>query len=93
MSKKMTRDSPVEHSFKNKSTAKTALPLAPILLVQNFVEARVAGVEMTATVVGTCKGSLNQSLGCSGKTLRCSSQYSASTEMECSSRNFCRVLR
>ena len=63
------------------------------LLVQNSVEARVAGVEMTAAAVGTCKESLNRSWGCSGKILRRSSQYSASTEMECSSENFDKVSR
>ena len=46
MSEKMTRDSPVEHSFKNKGTAKTqTLPLAPILLVQNSADVGEAGVE------------------------------------------------
>ena len=39
MSEKMTKISPVEHSFKNKGTAKTQpLLLVPILLVQNFIE-------------------------------------------------------
>ena len=90
----MTGGSTVEHSFKNKGTVKTqALPLVPILLVQNFIEVGVAGVEMTVAAVGTYKESLNRSWGCSDKTLRCSSQYSASTEMECSSGNFSRVLR
>ena len=80
----MIEISPVEHFFKNKGTAKTqALLLASILLVQNSIEVEEAGAGMTATAVGTCKESLNQSWGCSGKTLRRSSQYSASTEMEC----------
>ena len=58
----MTGGSPVEHSFKNKGTVKTQpLPLALILLVQNFTEVRVAGVEMIAAAIGTCKGSLNRS--------------------------------
>ena len=52
------------------------------LLVQNFVDAREAGVEGIMTATGTYKKSLNQSWGCSSKTLQCSSQYSASTEME-----------
>ena len=64
-----------------------------ILLVQNFVEAGEARVGMTAATIRTCKGSLNQSWGYSDKTLRRSSQYSASTEMECSRKNFSRVLR
>ena len=94
MLEKMIEISPVEHSFKNKGTAKThALPLAPILLVQNSVEVGEAGAGLTAVTVGTCKESLNQSWGCSGKTLRRSSQYSASTEIECSSKNFGRVSR
>ena len=68
---KMTGVSPVEHSFKNKGTAKTqrAFPLAPILLVQNSTEIRVARVEMIAAAIGTCKGSLNWSWEYSGKTL------------------------
>ena len=79
----MIGDSPVEYSFKNKGPVKTqALPLAPILLVQNFADAEEAGVEGITATIGTYKGSLNQSWGCSGKTLRRSSQYSASTEME-----------
>ena len=83
MLKKVARDSPVEYSFKNKDLAKTqALPLAPILLVQNSIDAGEAGVEEIASTVGTCKESLNQSWGCSDKILRRSSQYSASTEME-----------
>ena len=46
MSEKVTGDSPVEHSFKNKGTAKThALLLASILLVQNSTDAGEAGVE------------------------------------------------
>ena len=56
MSEKMTEDSPVEHSFKNKGTAKTrSLPLAPILLVQNSTEVGVAGVEMTAAATGPAR--------------------------------------
>ena len=67
----MIGDGPVEHSFKNKGMAKThVLPLAPILLVQNFTEAGEAGAEMTAAATGICKESLNRSWGCSGKTLR-----------------------
>ena len=94
MSEKVIEDSPVEHSFKNKDTAKTQiLPLAPILLVQNFTDVGEGGVEITVATAGTCKGSLNQSWGCSGKTFRRSSQYSASTEMECSNENFNRVSR
>ena len=58
----MTRDGPVEHSFKNKGTAKTqALPLAPILLVQKSVGVGEAGVEGVAVAAGTCKESLNRS--------------------------------
>ena len=83
MSKKMIEDSPVEYSFKNKDPAKIqTLPLASILLVQNSVNTGEARVEGITAAVGTCKKSLNQSWGCSGKTLRCSIQYSASTEME-----------
>ena len=94
MSEKMTEGSPVEHSFKNKGIAKTqALPLAPILLVHNSVEVGEAGAGMTASAVGTCKGSLNRSWGCSDKTLRCSCQFSASTKMECLNENFSRVFR
>ena len=52
------------------------------LLVQNSVDAEEAGVGRITTAVGTCKESLNRSWGCSEKILRCSSQYSASTEME-----------
>ena len=63
------------------------------VLVQNSIEVGEAGAGMTAAAIETCKESLNQSWGCSGKTLRCSSQYSASTEMDCSSRNFGRVSR
>ena len=82
MSKKMVGDSLVEYSFKNKGPAKTqALPLASILLMQNSIDTGEVGVEEIATAVGTCKESLNQSWGCSGKTLRRSSQYSALTEM------------
>ena len=46
MSEKMTGDSPIEHPFKNKGTAKThaALPLASILLVQNSTDIGEAGV-------------------------------------------------
>ena len=94
VSEKMTGGDPVERSFKNKGTAKTQpLPLAPIMLVQKSAGIGEAGVEGVAVIVGTCKGSLNQSWGCSGKTLRCSSQFSASTRIECSNKNFCRVLR
>ena len=95
MSEKMTEISPIEHSFKNKGTTKTQrpLPLAPILLVQNFIEVGEAGAGMTAAAVGTCKESLNRSWGCSGKTLRRSSQFSTLTRMECLNRNFSRVLR
>ena len=53
-----------------------------VLLVQNSVDAEEAGVEGITATVGTCKESLNRSWGCSGKTFRCSSQYSALTEME-----------
>ena len=74
MSERMTEDSPVEHSFKNKGTAKTqTLPLASILLVQNSADVGEAGVERIASTIGTCKESLNQSWGCSGKTSRRSS--------------------
>ena len=84
----------VEHSFKNKGAAKTqALPLAPILLVQKSACAGEAGVGEAAVAAGTCKGSLNRRWGCSGKTLRRSSQFSASTRMECSNGEFSRVLR
>ena len=83
MSKKMIGDSPVEYSFKNKGPMKiVALPLAPVLLVQNSADAREAGVEEITIVVGTSKKSLNRSWRCSGKIFRGSSQYSASTEME-----------
>ena len=83
MSKKMTGDSPIEYPFKNKSPAKTQpLSLVPILLVHNFIDAGEAGVEGITAATETCKESLNQSWGCSGKTLRRSSQYSASIEME-----------
>ena len=65
----------VERSFKNKGTVKTQpLPLAPILLVQKPACVGEAGVEEVAVAVGTCKGSLNRRWGCSGKTLRRSSQ-------------------
>ena len=94
MSEKMIGISPVEHSFKNKGTAKThALPLAPILLVQKSAGVGEAGAGMTAAAIETCKESLNRSWGCSGKTLRRSSQFSASTKMEYSNENFSRVLR
>ena len=77
MSEKMTEISFVEHSFKNKGTAKThLLPLAPILLVQNSIEVGKAGAGMIAAATGTCKESLNWSWRCSDKTLRRSSQYS-----------------
>ena len=83
MSKKMIGDNLVEYSFKNKGPAKThTLPLVPILLVQNSTDVREARVEGIAFAIGTCKESLNRSWGCSGKTLQCSSQYSASTKME-----------
>ena len=57
----MTKDNPVEYSFKNKDTAKiqAPLPLAPILLVQNSADAGEAGVEGIASTVGTYKRSLN----------------------------------
>ena len=95
MSEKMTEIGPVEHSFQNKGTAKTQppFPLAPILLVQNSVEVGEAGARMTAATVRTCKESLNRSWGCSSKTLRRSSQFSASTKMERSNENFSRVVR
>ena len=87
-------DGSVEHSFKNKDAAKVQpLPPTPILLVQKSACAGEAGVEEAAVAVGTCKGSLNRRWGCSGKTLRCSSQFSASTRMECSNGEFSRVLR
>ena len=83
----------VEHSFKNKGTAKVyALLLAPILLVQKSACAGEAGVGEAAVAVGTCKGSLNRRWGCSGKTLRRSSQFSSSTRMECSNGEFSRVF-
>ena len=60
MLKKMTGDSPIEYSFKNKGPAKTqALPLASILLVQNFTNVEEAGVEGITVTVGTYKESLN----------------------------------
>ena len=66
----MTGGGPVEHSFKNKGTAKTQpLPLASILLVQNFADTGEAGVEGIASTIGTYKESLNRSWGYSGKTL------------------------
>ena len=81
--KKMTGDSSVEYSFKNKGPAKTqALPLVPILFVQNSIDVGEAGVEGITAAAGTCKESLNRSWGCSDKILRCSSQYSVSTKME-----------
>ena len=74
MSEKMVGDSPVEHSFKNKGTAKAhALPLVPIMLMQNSTDIGEARVEMTAAAAEICKRSLNQSWGCSDKTFRCSS--------------------
>ena len=83
----MIEDNLTEYSFKNKGTAKTqTLSLASILLVQNFTDAGEAGVEEIASAIETCKRSLNQSWGYSGKTLRCSSQYSASTEIEYSNK-------
>ena len=94
MSEKMTRGGPVERSFKNKGTAKVqALPLVPIMLVQKFACVGEAGVEGVTVTAGTCKESLNRSWGCFGKTLRRSSQFSASTRMECSNRNFSRAFR
>ena len=94
MLEKMTGISPVEHSFKNKGTTKTqALLLASILLVQKSIDVGEARVEGVAVVIGTCKESLNRSWGCSGKTLRRSSQFSVSTRMECSNENFCKILR
>ena len=49
MLEKMIGIGPVDHSFKNKGTAKTRpLPLAPILLVQNPVKVGEAGAGMTA---------------------------------------------
>ena len=90
MSEKITGGGPIERSFKNKGTVKTqALPLAPILLVQKSAYAGEAGV---AVATGTCKRSLNRRWGCFGKILRHSSQFSASTRMECSNKNFSRVL-
>ena len=64
-----------------------------ILLVQKSACAGEAGVEEAAVAAGTCKGSLNRRWGCSGKTLRRSSQFSASTRMERSNGEFSRVLR
>ena len=64
----------------------STLSLASILLVQNSTDAGEAGIEEIAAAIGTCKKSLNQSWGCSGKTLRRSSQYSASTKMKHSNR-------
>ena len=94
MSEKMTGSGLVECSFKNKGTVKTQpLPLAPILLVQKSTGVGEAGVKGVAVAVGTCKGSLNRSWGGSGKTLRRSSQFSASTRMECSNKNFSRISR
>ena len=84
MPEKMTGGSFVERSFKNKGTVRrlAALPLAPILLVQKSVGVGEAAVEGVTVAVGTYKESLNQSWRYSDKTLRCSSQYSASTEMK-----------
>ena len=94
MSEKMPEGGPVERSFKNKGTVKVqTLPLAPILLVQKSTDVGEAGVDGVTVAAGTCKGSLNRSWGCSGKTLRCSSQFSASTIIECSNKNFSRILR
>ena len=93
MPDKMIGGGSVERSFKNKGTAKTQLlPLAPILLVQKSTCVGEAGVVGVAVAAGTYKRSLNRRWGCSGKTLRCSSQFSASTRMECSNGNFSRVL-
>ena len=94
MSEKMFRGGPVERSFKNKGTAKTQpLPLASILLVQKSTDIGEAGVEGVAVAAGTYKRSLKRRWGCSGKTLRRSSQFSTSTRMECSNENFSRVSR
>ena len=95
MSEKMIGISPVEHSLKNKGTAKTREPLllAPILLVQKSAGVGEAVVEGVVVAAGTCKESLNQSWGCSSKTLRRSSQFSASTRMECSNENFSKISR
>ena len=94
MSEEMPGGGPVERSFKNKDTVKTQpLALAPILLVQKSARTGEAGVEGVAVAVGTCKRSLNRRWGCSGKTLRRSSQFSASIKMECSNENFSRVSR
>ena len=94
VSEEMIRGGSIERSFKNKDTAKVrALLLAPILLVQKSACAGEAGVGEVAVAVGTCKGSLDRRWGCSGKTLRRSSQFSASTRMECSNGEFSRVLR
>ena len=64
-----------------------------ILLVQKSAGVGEAGVDGAAFAARTCKESLNRSWGCSGKTLRCSSQYSTSTKMECSNENFSKILR
>ena len=94
MPEEMPGGGPVERSFKDKGTAKVQpLPLAPILLVQKSACTGEAGVEGVAVAVGTCKRSLNRRWGYSGKTLRHSSQFSASTRMECSNGNFSRVYR
>ena len=61
-------------------------------MVQKSASAGEAGVEGVAVAVGTCKRSLNQSWGFSGKILRRSSQFSASTRMECSNKNFSRIF-
>ena len=88
---KMTRDGPIERSFKNKGTVKVhPLPLALILLVQKSACVGEVGVPVA---VGTCKRSLNWRWGCFGKTLRRSSQFSALTRMECSNGEFSRVFR
>ena len=97
ISKKMTGDSLIEYSFKDKGPAKTqaALLLVSILLVQNSTETEEAGVEEITAAIGTCKKSLNWSWGCSCNTLQRSSQYFASKEMEHSNENLAefRVLR
>ena len=93
VSEKMAGGGPVKRSFKNKGTAKVHALLLPILLVQKSACIGEAEVEGVAVAVGTCKRSLNRRWGCSGKTLRRSSQFSTSTRMECSNGNFSRVLR
>ena len=94
MPEKMAGSGSVERSFKNKGTAEVRpLLLAPILLVQKSACTGEAGVGEVAVAAGTCKGSLNRRWGCSGNTLRRSSQFSASTKMECSNGEFSRVFR